>query len=99
MRQPKPTPAGARIPIRLSRRERELILHHSFVDGDVERRLRVARSASREVVADLTLDDLDDLLGSIAAEANHATSRMLQKELDGLFDRLKKIEDLYIDHE
>ena len=90
-------PPGTRFPIKLNTRERGLILHHTFVGQDIERRVRVARADGRAVVVELTLDDLDDLLGHVAAEANHATDRMLQKNLYALFDRLKKIEDLYSD--
>jgi len=44
-----------------------------------------------------TLDDLDQLLGHIAAEANHCKSKKLQRELHELFDRLRDVMESYDD--
>jgi len=44
-------------------------------------------------VGEYTLEDLDDLLGYIAAEANHAEDANLERKLQALYDRLCKIED------
>jgi hypothetical protein len=37
------------------------------------------------------LDDLDDLAGYVAAEANHAKNKKLQKELQRLFSRIASL--------
>ncbi len=37
----------------------------------------------------LTLDDLDDLGGYVAAEANHTTDKKLRKKLDAIFFRIQ----------
>ena len=42
-------------------------------------------------------NDLDALLGYVAAEANHCKDRKLQKELDELFERLQKTMEGYDD--
>ena len=44
-----------------------------------------------------TLDDLDELLGYVAAEANHATNKKLRKELDALYGRLRREMESYDD--
>lgn len=70
-------------------RERDLVLEHTFASGELTDRLRVAEVKGRKLVAKYTLDDLDELLGYIAAEANHTLNKKLQKELDALFARLQ----------
>ena len=44
-----------------------------------------------------TLEDLDELLGYVAAEANHSKSKKLQAELDALYDRLQTEMESYDD--
>jgi len=45
------------------------------------------------------LDDLDELAGFIAADANHAKDKKLQKELDRLCDRVQATLDGYTDED
>ena len=63
---------GTRIPFRLSRRERDLMLKRCFLDSDMDSRLREAERAGGAVVVGVTLQDIDDLAGHVAAEANHS---------------------------
>jgi hypothetical protein len=44
----------------------------------------------------LTLDELDDLAGCVAAEANHTTKKLRKKQLDHI---LSQIEKLLAEHE
>src|SRR5438477_339805 len=46
---------GERIPIRLTDRERKLILDHSFIGGDLERRIRVAAADGPAVFSNASL--------------------------------------------
>ena len=69
--------------------ERDLVLTHTFAEGDLTQRLRLAPMRGKKVVANFTLDDLDELVGYIAAEANHSTDRRLQRKLYALFNRLQ----------
>jgi hypothetical protein len=46
-----------------------------------------------------TLDDLGELMGYVAAEANHAKDKKLQKELDRLFERMQKVLESYTDED
>ena len=78
-------------------RNRELILEHTFADPELTDKLTIARVKSGGLVAKYTLDDLDLLLGYVAAEANHCKDRKLQKELDSLFERLQKTMESYDD--
>jgi hypothetical protein len=95
--QPKRIEPGERIPIRLSNRARAVILERTFVGGDLERRIRVAPANGECVVIDLTLDDLDELLGFVAAEANHSKDPRIAKHLYGIHERLQQIEATYTD--
>jgi len=78
----------------LTTHDRDLILDHTLVDGDLRARVETAIETSAErVMIRLTPDDLNDLLEWIAAAANHAETRELEKTLDTLYDRLQRVED------
>lgn len=90
---------GDRIPIRLSRRERDLILDDTFLGGEVADRVRVARLEGNSIAVQLSLDDLDELLGYVAAAANHAERPKMQKDLDRLYERLAAIQEAHSDED
>ncbi len=81
-----------RIRVRLSRRDRDLILQHTFIGGDVEARIRVARATGTAIMVDLTPDDIDELLGYVAAAANHSEQPVIRRQLYALYDRLTAVE-------
>lgn len=88
--------ADERVEVRMSLRDRELLLEHTFVDPEYAQRLRAVPGKSG-LVAGYTLDDLEDILGHIAAEANHTEDRKLQEELDALYERLAAVQESYDD--
>lgn len=51
------------IEILFTPRERDLILEHTFADGELTDRLRLVEVKGRKLVAKYTLEDLDALLG------------------------------------
>ena len=74
--------------------DRDLILDHTLVDGRLRNQIEAALAAGpHKVMVRLTPDDLNDLLEWIAAAANHADERELEKKLDVLYDRLQRTED------
>jgi hypothetical protein len=84
---------GTKLPLHFSQaelddiRERTLapdFAKHAVVEG---KRLRV----------DLSLDDIEEIQGYVAAEANHTRDARLQKRLDKLFLRFQKFLDTYDD--
>ena len=79
--------------------ERTLILEHTLAGPELTDRVRIASTQGRKLVAKFTLDDLDELLGYIAAEANHSEDRKLQRQLDKLHSRLKTKMESYDDGE
>ena len=90
---------GTPIPFPLTKAERDLIVERTFVDPEVEERLRHAARSGPELVVNLTLDDVDDLAGHVAAEANHCRERRVRGLLEGVYDRLAKLEAEYTDEE
>lgn len=84
------------VPLELNQRERDLIISHTFADDSLTDRLRVTPPGRRPVFH-FTLDDLDELVGSIAAEANHAKNKVLQEQLDQLCDRIESVLSKYTD--
>ncbi len=88
---------GQMIPVKLSEHERGLIINKTLAGPDLTERLELV--LKRESVFAFTLDELDELVGYIAAEANHTKSKKVQKELDRLYDRIQYILDTHTDEE
>ncbi len=87
------------VPLELNERERELILSHTFADESLTNHLRVVPKKSERLVFRFTLDDLDELIGFIAAEANHAKNKILREQLHQLCDRIEATLNKYTDEE
>ena len=95
----KPVLPGQKIPLRLSTRESELILEHTFADDELTAPLRTAPTSNKTAVYAFTLDDLEELAGYVAAEANHTRNKKLEKELDCLFARMETVLQSYRDED
>jgi hypothetical protein len=78
--------------IELTLQERDLIIDHTLANDDLLNPLESAIVEGNKMKFVYTLDDLDDLLGYIAAEANHTENKKLEKQLDALYDKLAKYE-------
>jgi hypothetical protein len=59
-----------------------------FLDADCERMVFRIRAHQDGAVLPATYDDLDELIGFVAAEANHEPNRRRQQRLDTAFDVL-----------
>ena len=81
-----------RIPFTLSNGERDLLLDLVLVDPAIEVRLRLAATSGTELVVGLTLEDIDDLVGNAAAEANHSEDAKRRRALSKIVDRLIRME-------
>jgi len=79
------------IEIKFTPQERDLIIDHTFADPELTKRLNIAEIKGKHLIAKYSIYDLDDLLGFIAAEANHTVDKKLEKKLDKLFDKLTRI--------
>jgi phage major head subunit gpT-like protein len=85
-----------RIEIKLTSKERDLIVNKTFAGSDLIEPLERAQIEDDLVTVYYSPQDLEGLLGFIAAEANHANDEVLEAELDSLSDRL---EDILADYE
>jgi len=88
---------GTAVEVLLTPDERSLLLEHTFAGPDLTGRLRMAQMKGAKIAVRYTLDDLDELMGYVAAEANHSEDMKLQEKLDALFERLKKEMESYDD--
>ena len=70
-------------------------MKHTFAGSDLTDRLRIVPSPGRRPFYRFTLDDLDELAGYVAAEANHAKVKKLEKELRRLFRRIADVLESY----
>ncbi len=87
-----------KVPLELNERERELI-QNTFADDDLTGRLRVVPKTGERPIFRFTLDDLDELAGFVASEANHATNKKLKKEWDDLCERIEAVMEDYTDQD
>jgi hypothetical protein len=95
----KPVLHGQKVPLTLSHRERELILNRTLADDELTAPLRAVPISNKASVYSFTLDDLEELAGYVAAEANHTKDKKLQKELDRLFARMETVLGSYTDED
>jgi len=59
--------------------------------------LRVVQPSGHPAAVRYTLDELDDLAGSVAFEANHAKERKLRKEWDAIYVKIAALLESYTD--
>ena len=59
-----------------------------LLDTDCERMIFAIRAHNDGAILAATADDLDELIGSVAAEANHEPNRRRQQRLDAAFGAL-----------
>jgi len=96
-RQHIPIKADETVPLELNQRERDLIISHTFAHESLTGRLRAVPPSGQRSVFHFTLDELDELVGDVAAEANHAKNKVLQEQLDQLCERIEAVLSKYTD--
>ena len=88
---------GEKDVLKLTQTERKLVLDGlTCLDDEYEEIVRTTPT-SKPVM--LTLDELDDFGGYVAAESNHCDEKKKQKKLDGIFERIQRLLDTYTDEE
>lgn len=92
----KKIPYGSKLPVKLTLRERDLIRDELFCAPDL---IKFAVVDGKGIEVDLSLDDIEEIQGYVAAEANHTENKKLEKELDRLFDKLQVYLDTYDDQD
>ena len=85
---------GERVPLKLTAAERKLVLEDLMcLDDNYE---QIIRDTPIGKPVMMTLDDLDDFGGYIAAEANHCDDKKKVKRLDRVFEKIQALQDTYI---
>jgi len=97
MPQRKQIKPGEKVGLKLTAAERRVIVNDvTCVDQDY---VQTIQGTPPGKPVHFTLDELDDLGGYIAAEANHTTDRALEKTLDGVFEKIQSLLGQYTDEE
>ncbi len=86
-----------RIGVKLTQAERSLLLEGLTLLPSVYEEAVKGTPAKEPVM--LTLDDLDELGGYIAADANHTQDKKRGKKLDAIFQKIQNLLDTHTDEE
>lgn len=84
------------MPVRLSQADVDFIAKETFVDSDI---FSAGVAEKNKIRFDFSLEDIEGLLGYVAAEANHTESPKLRKRLDRIADYLQTFLDSYDDQD
>lgn len=86
---------GEKVPLKLTPTEQKAILEDLMcLDRQYEQIIQET-PAGKPVL--MTLDDLENLAGYVAAEANHTEDKRLSRKLDKVFDKCQKLLGTYTD--
>jgi hypothetical protein len=88
LRRRRPALAGAASEIIISDQVAAALRELRLLDTDCERLVFRIRAHHDGAILAATDDDLDELIGFVAAEANHEPNRRRQQRLDAAFDAL-----------
>ncbi|MBN1364070.1 MAG: hypothetical protein JW976_04610 [Syntrophaceae bacterium] len=87
------------VEIKFTPEERDLIIDHTFAGPDLTKRLQIAEIKGKYLITKYSIYDLEDLIGYIAAEANHTDDKKNGKKLDSMFERLSRILNKSIEYD
>lgn len=86
-----------KLPLKLTAAERKLVLEGlTCLDQEIE---QIVRDTPSGQPVRMTLDDLDDFGGYVAAEANHCQDKSKAKKLDAIFEKIQGLLDKFTDEE
>jgi len=86
-----------KLPLKLTASERKLVLEGlTCLDQEIE---QIVRDTPTGQPVKMTLDDLDDFGGYVAAEANHCTDKTKARKLDAVFEKIQALLDKFTDEE
>ncbi|MBN2345811.1 MAG: hypothetical protein JXO51_05415 [Candidatus Aminicenantes bacterium] len=88
----KKIPEGAAIRFRLTPAERALVRDETLYDPDFA---NLAECEGNGFVVPMTLLDIEEILGYVAAAGNHCADKKLQAKLDRFFEKLQRCLDKY----
>jgi hypothetical protein len=92
--KPKKIPYGTKLPVILTPKERNTIRDKTLGDPDFG---KVGIVQGKNIKIMMSLDEIEDIQGYVAAEANHTKDKLLQKQLDRIFEKFQYFLDRYDD--
>lgn len=90
----KKIPQGTKLPVILTLKERDIIRDMTVGVPDFGK-LGIVEGKNIKLM--MSLDDIEDVQGYLAAEANHTENKILQKQLDRIFQKFQLLLDRYDD--
>ena len=85
---------GEKVPVTLTLAERDLVIAHTLYP---ESQFGLGSVEAKRILFSMELDGIEELIGYIAAEANHTEDTRLQKRLDTLAAKLERMLQEYDD--
>jgi hypothetical protein len=82
---------GERVALKLPVEQADLIVEQTLIDDDLLAIIHHAKVRDGIVCAWFTLDELDDLAGYVAAEANNTKDKKLQQRFDAISEAIDKL--------
>jgi hypothetical protein len=95
MKSKKRIPPGEKVPLKLTPTETKAILETLLLLDEEHEHIIRETPTGKPVM--MTLDDLEDFAGYIAAEANHTEDEKLARKLDKVYDKCHNLLDTYTD--
>ncbi len=91
---------GDTVPIELTKRQHQLIIEKIRLWPELETKLRFGVLDGEGLLTfELKLDELEELVEYVAAEANRAPNKKLEAEFDELYDRIVAVLKAYTDRD
>ena len=94
--KPKKIACGTKLPVILTPKERNTIRDKTLADPDFG---KVGIVQGKNIKIMMSLDEIEDIQGYLAAEANHTKNKILQRELERIFEKFQVFLDQYDDQE
>ncbi len=86
---------GEKVPLKLTAAQRALIVNEvTCLDQGYEQTIRDTPLVESIM---MTLDELDDFAGFVAAEANHCDQRAKCRQLDAVFEKIQNLLDRFVE--
>lgn len=96
MRRRKLIKPGDAVALTFSKRDHALLREELiYTSGELDDKLAVGLARGNGIRFQLTLDHLDELIGCVAAAANHARNGKLGRALDRIYEKLMRLLDSY----
>jgi hypothetical protein len=91
MAKKKQIKPGERVVLKLAEEQADLVVEKTLIDDDLLAIIHHAKLRDGFVSARFTLDELEDLAGFVAAEANHTKDEKLQKQFDAISEAIDQL--------